>query len=410
VGPTYAAEAGAMEHMTMLMPPDGKLPVSPSNILGGVVVGLSLLRVALPSVDEALALVPHHTVFSPVATCPVPFCWNLATAHFFEAHLLKAALMTPWLVLLARMLERLWVPRALALHLLFAAGCSGLMVFLAELFHVYRTHHERDFFVPVRGCIGLLVALAVGLRHAYPLEALPLLPRSWGLQCQHLPFGLAASAVVLGLLVPRGTMEEWPFAPLALFFGWLHIRYFMWFPYAEEYGDHSPDFCFAALFPRPLRPLVSCLSAIAYGLGTTIAPGYIALRQAEGDTGHAIVYDPTSATELSPGGAGSNGAFGPRPPGPAVDPGAAAGSPGSQEYNARRAKALRLLDENINSLLAPGAGKPVSFAASNGAMSMPLIDDELLLRLPPDSPAALGDGPGEAVEELEPTDSVNKEL
>lgn len=323
-------------------------------------VGLSLLREVLPAVDEGLALVPHHTVFSPVATWPAPFLWNVATAHLFEAHWLKAVIVAPWIVMLAQMLERLWTARALAMHLGFTAACSGSAVFLAELVHVYRTHHERDFFVPIRGSTGLLVALSVALRHAYPLEALPLLPRSWGLQCQHLPFAIAAVVSTVGLAAPKGMMLEWPFAPLGLVFGWLHLRYVMWFPYAGAHGDHSQDFCFAALFPRPLRPLVSCCSSIVYALGVLVVPSYIKLRQVEGDSGHPIVYDPTKAVELSTTSSVASGGLGPRPPGPALDPGAVAGAPGSQEYNARRAKALRLLDDNINSLLGPGNGRPMS--------------------------------------------------
>jgi len=313
-------------------------------------VGLSLWRAVMPSLDEALALVPHHTVFSPVAYCPVPFCWNLATAHFFEAHLLKAAIVAPLLVMLARMLERLWTPRAIASHLAFTAVCTGLVVFAEQLIRVYRTHRERDFFVPVRGCIGLLVALAVGLRHAYPLEGLPLLPRFLGMQCQHLPFGLAVSIATVGLLAPRWVLPEWPFAPLSLFFGWLYLRYLMWFPYAEAHGDHSPDFCFATLFPQPVRPIISCFSAVTYALSALVAPGFVRLREVDTDVGHAIVYDPGKALEF--GGSADTC----RPPGPAVDVAdpAVPGGPGSQEYNARRAKALQLLDDNINSLLAPG--------------------------------------------------------
>jgi len=356
-----------VEAVSAVAQSSGQLPVPPSTMLGGTVVGLTLLRAVLPLVDEVLALVPHHTVFSPVATWPVPFLWNVATAHLFEAHWLKAALVAPPLVVLAQMLERLWTPRALAQHLGFTAACSGAAVFLAELLHVYRTHHERDFFVPIRGSTGLLVALSVALRHAYPLESLPLLPRSWGVQCQHLPFGIAALVTVLGFVAPAGAMLEWMFAPLSLFFGWLHIRYFMWFAHAGAHGDHSQDFCFAALFPRHLRPIVSCCSSIVYALGVLVAPSYVKLRQVEGDSGHPIVYDPSKAVELEVC----------HPPGPALDPGAVAGAPGSQEYNARRAKALRLLDDNINSLLAPAAGMPVSLSKGpNGVeASAPALEE-----------------------------------
>mmetsp|Transcript_44330 Transcript_44330/g.125539 ORF Transcript_44330/g.125539 Transcript_44330/m.125539 type:complete len:377 (-) Transcript_44330:25-1155(-) len=347
---------GWASQVTALVPPQAAhLP--PSKVLGGLVLGLSLWRSVMPSLDEALALVPHHTVYSPILYFPVPFCWNLATAHFFEASLLKAVIVTPLLVVLSRMLERLWAVRALALHLIFTAVSSGLVVFAVQVICVYRTHQMRLFFLPVRGSIGLLVALTVGLRHAYPLEALPLLPRAWGLQCQHAPFGLALILTLVGLAAPRWVLPEWLFAPLALFFGWLNLRYLMWFPYAEAHGDHSPDFCFAALFPRPLRPFVACIGTTLYGIGCLVAPGFVRLRQVDGDMGQSIVYDPSTA--VGPSGAGDGGA--PRPPGPAI-PAPVPGGPGSKEYNARRAKALQLLDDNINSLLAPGAGRPVTFS------------------------------------------------
>lgn len=339
----------------LVLRPGGELPIVPSIVLGGAVAGLSLLHAAMPKeLDEALALVPHHTVFPPVASLPIPFVWNIATAHLFEEHLLKAVLVVPALVMLVRMLERLWSVKAIVAHLAFTAVCSGSLVFLAELIHVYRTHHLPDFFLPVRGAAGLLVAVAVGLRHAYPLEAVPVLPRSLGLQCQHLPFGITLLVTVLSFVAPRSMMAEWLFAPFAFFFGWLHIRYIMWFPFAGAHGDHSPDFCFAALFPRPLRPLISCFSSIAYALGASICPGYFKLRQVEGDISHSIVYDPTRGCDF---GVASGGT---RPPGPALGAGAVADGPGSQEYNARRAKALQLLDDNIKSLLAPSAGKPTS--------------------------------------------------
>jgi len=195
-------------------------------------------------------------------------------------------------------------------------------------------------------------------------------------------------------------MAEWLFAPLAFFFGWLHIRYLMWFPYAGAHGDHSPDFCFAALFPRPLRPIVSCFSSIAYALGVTICPGYFKLRQVEGDIGHSIVYDPTRGCDF---GAVSGGTrTGMRPPGPALDAGAVVDGPGSQEYNARRAKALQLLDDNISSLLAPTAGKLASFARG---MPLSMPGEEFL------QPATSEGGNDKRVPDLEIAKaSANKDL
>lgn len=329
----------------------GGVPLQISSVLGGVVVALSALRAVLPSLDEGLALVPHHTVFSPVPACPIPFFWNLATAHFFEGHLLKAVLVVPWLVALARMLERLWTMRGLATHLAFTAAHSGLAVFVMEVIQIYRTHQEKDFFSPLRGCSGLLVALAVGLRHAYPLEALPLVPRQWGMQCQHLPFALTASMVLVGFLLPS-LLPEWQFAPWALFFAWFHLRYVMWYPYAKAHGDHSAEFSFESLFPKALRPLIGCLGSIAYACGTAVAPGFIKLREADAASGSVIVYDRSAAgrgpvdLEALTSGLPSLGGL--------SDLSGNALQEARAEYNARREKALALLEENINSLLAPG--------------------------------------------------------
>jgi len=390
-----------MDHVSdLVLRPGGELPVLPSNVLGGVVAGLSLLHAAMPKeLDEALALVPHHTIFPPVAALPIPFVWNVATAHLFEEHVLKAALIAPALVMLTRMLERLWSVKAIVAHLTFSALCSGSLVFVAELFHVYRTHHLPEFFLPIRGAVGLLVSVAVGLRHAYPLEPVPVLPRSLGLQCQHLPFGLALLVTLVSLVAPRSMMAEWLFAPLSFFYGWLHIRYLMWFPFAGTHGDHSPDFCFAALFPRPLRPIVSCFGSIFYAIGASVCPGWFKLRQAEGDVGHSIVYDPSRGCDFG-GASGGGAATGMRPPGPALGAGATSDGPGSQEYNARRAKALQLLDENINSLLAPSTGRST---ARGMPLSMP--GEEFL------KPAVSRGGDVEQIPDLEVAkESADKDL
>uniref|UniRef100_A0A7S1F5R1 Uncharacterized protein n=1 Tax=Noctiluca scintillans TaxID=2966 RepID=A0A7S1F5R1_NOCSC len=311
----------------------------PSSVLCCIVVGLSLLRVIVPLLDEALALIPHHTVFSPMPSFPLPFVWNLLTAHFFENHWLKAALVAPWVVALARMLEKFWSLRSFWAHICFTVTSSSIVVFFVQVGRVHYFEEVRPFFAPICGCSGLVVALAVGLRHAYPFEALPLLPRAWGLQCQHLPFALAAVFTVLGLLIPA-SIPEWPFPPLALFFGWVHLRYVMWFQYAQAYGDHSPEFLFAAMFPRPLRPLVSIIGSLAHNVASCIMPNYIKLRDVDGMLGQMLLYDPVQARSSELGG---------------VSPPEQAVGVNTKEYDARRAKALALLDDNIASLLAPGA-------------------------------------------------------
>lgn len=349
-----------LDHLAALAKHEG----ASSKVLGCIVVGLSCLHVVAPGIDELFALIPHHTVFSPIVVFPLPFIWNLATANFYEGSLAKAVVSTPCVIALARLLERLWTLRSMAAHLGFTAACTGLAHFIVQIFRVHSAQHERDFFVPVQSCIGLIISLSVGLRHAYPLEALPHLPRSWGLQYQHLPFGFTVAALVAGLLVPTA-MPEWLFAPFALFFAWLHIRYVMWFPYAQAYGDHSPEFTFAVLFPKTLRPIIGCFGGLTHRVASCFLPGVVKLRQVDASLGNPIMYDPSAGGGRSPmghGGAPGNmslGNFGSR--GHGASSGLAQGSAGTADdsdqaaYQARRAKALALLDENINALLNPAA-------------------------------------------------------
>lgn len=348
------------------------LPVSYANLLGGLVGTMSLCHGVMPmTMDDTFALVPHHTIFSPIASLPFPFVWNLVTAHLFEASILRGIAMTLAVVWVVQRLERLWSIRALCLYLAFASAASSVVVLVWEVVEVFRTDREKDFFLPTRGCCGLTVALALGLRHAYPLEVLPFVPKPWGLQCQHLPFGLVSACVVLGLLGPAWLLPEWPFAPLAFFFAWFHLRYLHWFPHAKAHGDHSPDFVFANLFPQALRPVVSAVGALSHNLASTAAPGLLRIRQPEEDAekGEAIVYDPSrvqdggavlwnSAPGMSLSAATASTPW-PAPPAWPVQAGdPLPGAPGSKEYDARRAKALKLLDESISSLLAPQASGP----------------------------------------------------
>ncbi|CAJ1410997.1 unnamed protein product, partial [Effrenium voratum] len=343
------------------------LPLPPSNLLGGVVAGASLCHVVLPAfMDDTFALVPHHTIFSPIASLPFPFIWNLLTAHLFEASLLRALLVTPAVVCMAQRLERLWSWRRGLLYLAFSCVATSLVFLVWEVVEVFRTSREKDFFSGTRGCCGLVVALSVGLRHAYPLEALPFVPKAWGLQCQHLPFCLALLCTLLGL---GSLLPEWPYAPLAFFFAWFYLRYLMWFSHARAYGDHSPDFLFANLFPPALRPIAGAVGALTHNLAAAAAPGLLRLRSPEDDAerAEAIVYDPSrmvdgavlwnSAGAMSLAHASSSSPW-PSPLFPAQSGEVLPGAPGSKEYDARRAKALKLLDESISSMLVPKGARP----------------------------------------------------
>eukprot|EP00434_Breviolum_minutum_P045541 symbB.v1.2.040855.t1/scaffold7597.1/size11358/2 len=59
----------------------------------------------------------------------------------------------------------------MSLYLAFSCVTSSIVLLAWEVVEVFRTANEKDFFAGTRGCSGLVVALAVGLRHAYPLEA-----------------------------------------------------------------------------------------------------------------------------------------------------------------------------------------------------------------------------------------------
>eukprot|EP00438_Fugacium_kawagutii_P024532 Skav223312 [mRNA] locus=scaffold200:26831:29032:+ [translate_table: standard] len=104
------------------------LPIPLSNLLGGIV--------------------PHHTIFSPIASLPLPFLWNLLTAHFFEAGLLRAVLLVPAIVYMTDRLERLWSWRSMCLYLAFSCITSSIVLLVWEVVEVFRTANEKD-----RSCV-----------------------------------------------------------------------------------------------------------------------------------------------------------------------------------------------------------------------------------------------------------------
>ncbi|CAL1127173.1 unnamed protein product [Cladocopium goreaui] len=128
------------------------LPIPLSSLLGGIVAGTSFLRLLLPAtIDDVFSLVPHHTIFSPVASLPLPFLWNLLTAHLFEAGLLRAVLVVPAIVYMAERLERLWSWRSMCLYLAFCCISSSIVLLAWEVVEVFRTANEKDFFSGTRG-------------------------------------------------------------------------------------------------------------------------------------------------------------------------------------------------------------------------------------------------------------------
>mmetsp|Transcript_74965 Transcript_74965/g.163647 ORF Transcript_74965/g.163647 Transcript_74965/m.163647 type:complete len:378 (-) Transcript_74965:372-1505(-) len=334
---------GVMQQMLSV-----RSPVPASALFAGLITVLSLGRLVSASIDEAFALIPHHTVFTSTLYCPVPFLWNLLTAHFFEANIVKAFLAAPLVFLLTRALEAKWSTQTIILHVLPTVGLSGLVFFVLELVHVYRTHHDKEWFVSTRGTAALLLALAMALRQACPHEVVPHTPPALRLQSRHLPFCLLCIYCVLGLALP-GLVEDASFAPPAFFFGWLHLRYTLWIPHLQVYGDHSDDFTFASLFPKPLQPIFRCIGIVSHSVLVRLCPTYLRLRQASDIDPHASHYDHSRAAEdgVSWVGRGTGMTLASMPANSPKD------DPASKEYAARRAKALALLDQNINSFLEP---------------------------------------------------------
>lgn len=302
------------------------LPAS-SKLFGGIVVLLSVVRNFWSGIDEGLALVPHHTIYSPVLYFPVPFIWNVFTGNFMEGNIIKALLMAPPIVLLTQMLEQLWSPKAMFIHVAFSTASAGTCAFIAQIVVMHQTHRERHFFTPVRGTIGLLMSICVGLRHAYPLQSPPMIPKNLGLTCQNLPFCLLVLIVAIRLLAPPWVLPEWQFGTYSFLFSWLYIRYFMWFPMTNSYGDHGSDFAFSCMFPRALRPLVDVVAAIVYNFAMCLAPATFKVRDEDGNLGASNMYNV----------AGQNSG--------------AESVESRLEYEARRTKALAFLDENIAALL-----------------------------------------------------------
>jgi len=247
-------------------------------------------------------------------------------------------------------------------------------------------------------------------------EALPLVPKSSGLQYQHLPFALTVAVVLVGVLQPKH-VPEWPFAPWAFFYGWLYIRYLMWFSYAEAYGDHAPDFCFAALFPPRFRPLVAWVGSVTHRVASFACS--LELRENDVESGQGILYDPAVAmeTEMTEQlGDGHNNSksiqnernvtstaplspkhqlsLSPKrrqherngvPPMTEQPEKVLSDNLTSQErYELRRAKALALLEDNLTSLLSGGALKNAEFesklsfeeAASKGLALLELMEKQ----------------------------------
>lgn len=265
-----------------------------------------------------------------------------------EPRLLKLVIAGSAIYLSASMLEALWSTREIVQYIAFSCGVPGIVLLITRcisdvvLGSDARTH-------AVSGCVGLVITLMIGVRHAFPLKELlnlnkilpkpvqGLLPARGLVQARHIPFLCLSTEIVLSIIFPSW-FPEWPLAILAYISAWVYIRYIMHFPYANLRGDHSSEFNFSLLFPKLSRPTIDRFGSIIYSILIQFS-GYFELRASDKSslTANVSLYSPADA-------AAANAVM------------EAIGTE-KAKFEERRAKALKFLDENIANLI--GRKEPV---------------------------------------------------
>ena len=263
-----------------------------------------------------------------------------------DAHVLKLVGSLPIVYLSASMLEALWRPLELLRFVLFSTGVSGF--FALGVVYILQIIEGQSRTPHLSGCIGLVITLVIGFRHAFPYKQVlnlnryfppilhELLPARGLVQSRHLPFLILCSALALGWFFPF-YFPDWVFALPSFFASWFFIRYLMNFPYANVRGDHSSEFNFSLLFPKVLRPWIDRVSEVVYLFACRVTGGWVELRVTD-KVSLAVassMYSPSDSAAAS-----------------AVIEGF---SETSEEHKAkfeeRRMKALQFLDANIAALM-----------------------------------------------------------
>ena len=247
---------------------------------------------------------------SLLALSPEPFyLWSLVTASLFEENPIKSGvcllISSPFLI----SLETIWYPRAVVSFITLSLVASALLTTICQLV----------FGGVCNGQSGLLVASAIGYRHAFPTRPLApslseLIPTRI-LQARHLPFIILILSIS-GYILSPSHFSDLPLTLFAFFFAWFYLRYLFFFDFARLRGDHSSEFSFDLLFPKIFRPVICRFVTEPVYLLVSRSVPWLRLRSAE-DL-HEELYAGRGEDEAA--------------------------------KEMRRVKALRYLEENINRL------------------------------------------------------------
>ena len=244
-------------------------------------------------------------------------------------------------------LEALWAVLDLVQYLGFVTGVSGLLLLTSRLLF-FMMFGSESLFTQVSGCVGLVIPLVIGFRHAFPYKELlnlnkflpsvlhDVLPARGLIQSRHLPFLCLVTQATLSLIFPS-VFPEWPLAVISYFASWFYIRYLMHFSYANVRGDHSSEFTLSLLFPKLIRPAIDRASILVYEISVRLSGGRLELRQTE------KVSLTVSTTLYSPADAAAATA--------ALEVIAPVTAEDRAKFDERRAKALKFLDDNIAALI-----------------------------------------------------------
>lgn len=261
-----------------------------------------------------------------------------------EIQLLKLIVSLPIIYATLAMLEALWSRREVMQYIVFTTGVSGFVTLVGDTILHAVVGESKDFAfhesLSHSGCAGLVFALVIGFRHAFPYKEVvnlnkyfqQVLPARGLVQSRHIPFICLLSEFALAWFFPL-YFTEWPLAMAAYFSSWFYIRYLMWFPYANLRGDHSSEFTLSLLFPKPLRPPIDRVSERIYSFSCKFSRGLLKLR--ESDKVSLSMYSPTESAAAS-----------------AVIEGFGETTQEKRtKFEEQRIKALKFLDDNIAALM-----------------------------------------------------------
>ncbi|KAF4670372.1 hypothetical protein FOL46_000889 [Perkinsus olseni] len=317
-------------------------------LLIGVVPTLSVMSWIWPrGIGEFLGLIPARTVFpAEGALLPVPRCWNLITSSLYDPSVVRFLFHYPLAVWLTSLLEPLWGSKTLVKFIIITAFASGVFALLSRIVNYYVTRSQVIWFQPTATISGLDCALAIGVQQAFPTMRLLKIPHHRSIRAEHLPFTLLVIALIVALFCPVTSPAHHDVALTAGAFisGWVYIRYYMYFYFAQQRGDHSNEFRFAMLFPKVMRPYLDRICGGLYAITTRMC-GNFRLRHGRSSSEilpSDMLYGPSATAQAQ---ARSRALFS-----AATGQAATVATSAKREFEDRRKRALQFLDDNMGAL------------------------------------------------------------